>query len=329
MKTFLKLILLLSFSFISCSDDSLNVDMLQSNWIELESETADDLNHITFHGNSFGIISGDLGTLLKVNISGNTINFENLNLEFDFPVPQVRSFIVDQDNFFTLKKNLYRTIDGGKIFDLFMNHGANSIVDMYFFDPNTGLITLAGRIFKTEDGGANWTEVVQKPTLNKLQFVNNNVGFLYGGFTNGGISGNATIISSGGISKTSDGGQTWADLNLTVPEISALYFVDADTGYFSTTAFDGKFYKTIDGGTTWNLASEEIEGLILEIVFLDKNNGFALTHEGRIYRTADGGNNWSVDYETTNGLNLLSMAKTSGNQLFAVGENGLILKREN
>lgn len=327
--TLINLILFSSFLLTSCSENNDSADILLSNWVELESVTADDLNHITFHGNSFGIISGDLGTLLKVNVSGNTINFENLNLEFDFPVPQVRSFIVDQNNFFTLKNNLYRTTDGGNTFDLFMNQGANSIGDMYFFDSNTGFITLAGRIFKTGDGGVNWTEVIQKPTLNKLQFVNNNVGFLYGGFTNGEpIAGNS-VFSSGGILKTSDGGQTWTDLNLSISEITALHFFDVNTGYFATHDNGNEIYKTTDGGTTWNMINEEVEGFILEMVFLDVNNGFLVTHEGRIYRTNDGGNNWSVDYETSNGIKLSSIAKTSDNKLFAVGENGLMLKREN
>jgi photosystem II stability/assembly factor-like uncharacterized protein len=234
---------------------------------------------------------------------------------------------LNEDEFYTLKRSLFKTTDGGKSFDLLKNQGGNTIFGMHFFDSNTGFITFAGRLFKTEDGGINWSEEEEINKLDKLKFINENVGFLYGGTTNIPFAGGEPV-SSGGILKTTDGGQTWTELNISVPEITALYFVDANIGYFSTTAFDAKIYKTLDGGTTWNLVSEDIEGLILEMIFLDVNKGFALTHEGKIYRTTDGGINWSIDFETTNGLNLLSMAKTSDNQLFAVGESGLTLKRE-
>jgi photosystem II stability/assembly factor-like uncharacterized protein len=326
--TFLITTLFFSLSFISCSDSNESANVLQSNWLELEPVTADKLNHINFYKNTFGIISGDFGTLLKINLTGNAINFENLNLEPEFPVPQRMSFILNEDEFYILKRSLFKTIDGGKSFDLLKDQSGNTIFGIHFFDSNTGFITYAGRLFKTIDGGINWVEVAQVNKLDKIKFINKNIGFLYGGTTDTPFAGGEPV-SFGGILKTTDGGLTWTDLNLSVAEITALYFIDANTGYFSTTAFDSKIYKTLDGGTTWNLINDEVEGLILEMIFLDVNNGFLVTHEGKIYRTIDGGSNWSVDYETTNGLKLLSMAKTSDNQLFAVGESGLILKREN
>ena len=77
------------------------------------------------------------------------------------------------------------------------------------------------------------------------------------------------------------------------------------------------------------MVSNDVEGSVNGIVFLNTNNGFVITHEGKIYHTINGGINWSVVYKTTNDINLSSIAKTSDDQLFVVGEKGLILKREN
>jgi hypothetical protein len=87
--TYLFSSLFLALFLISCSDSNDNEIILQqSNWVELEPVTVDNLNHIVFYNNSFGIISGDFGTLLKINLTGDAITFENLNLEPEFPVPQ-------------------------------------------------------------------------------------------------------------------------------------------------------------------------------------------------------------------------------------------------
>ncbi|MDT8414216.1 MAG: YCF48-related protein [Flavobacteriaceae bacterium] len=261
-----------------------------------------------------------------MNISEGQINFQNLNLESEFPVAHVQAFLLNQNEYFVLKHSLFKTVNGGETFELVVNQGPNRIFGVHFFDIDTGFVTHAGRLFKTIDGGESWVEVVQVNTLSKLFFVNNSIGFLYGGSTNGPIAG-GDVLSSGGVLKTTDGGQTWDDLNLSVSEINVLYFVDVNTGYFATSAED-EIYKTTDGGTTWDLVSNEVEGFINGMVFLDVNNGFVITHEGKIYRTNNGGTNWSVDYETTNGLNLSSIAKTSDGKIFVVGDDGLMLKRD-
>jgi len=325
MKTSLfKLALFLSFLSISCSVNNEPTNILLSNWVELEKVTTDDLNHITFYGNNFGIVSGDFGTLLKINLAGDAINFENINIDSEFPIAHVRTFIVNQDVFYTLKHSLFKTINGG---NSFTKINAGSIFDLHFFDSSIGFIIKNGRLYKTNDGGENWTEVAQVQVLSKFHFVNDNVGFIYGGITNGGPIAGGPIFSSGDILKTIDGGQTWVNLNLSVSEITALYFVDENTGYFATTE-GNEIYKTSDGGIKWNLVSNDVEGSVNGIVFLNTNNGFVITHEGKIYRTNDGGNNWSVDYETTNGIYLSSITKTSDGQLFVVGGDGLMLKRE-
>lgn len=327
MKTnFFYLILFMSFIFLSCSDNN-SIENIFGGWEEIDTKSTDDLNHITFFGDAIGIVSGDLSTLLKMNISGSLINFENLILEPEFPVSHIRAFLLNQEDFFVLKHSLFKTTNGGNTFNLVNNTSSgNTIFGIHFFDSNTGFITRGGRLLKTDDGGESWNEIIEVNTLSKLYFMNSSTGFLYGGSTNNPTS-SGPVISSGGILKTLDGGLTWSEINLSVPEINALSFANENIGYFAT-AVDDEIYKTTDGGINWNLVSNDIDGFIIGMVFLDENNGFVITHEGSIYQTLDGGINWTVDYQTENNKKLSSIAKTANGNVFVVGDDGLMLLRK-
>ncbi len=104
------------------------------------------------------------------------------------------------------------------------------------------------------------------------------------------------------ILKTSDGGETWTEVNINSMPTS-INFTNNSTGFCA--AFNG-IYKTTDGGVSWNLNYQD--NIHFNCVqFVDDNKGFAVGNEfpQNLYllKTEDAGLNWNkslVAIETGN-----------------------------
>jgi photosystem II stability/assembly factor-like uncharacterized protein len=81
--------------------------------------------------------------------------------------------------------------------------------------------------------------------------------------------------------RTADGGATWNRVPTNVPSID-LQFVNNTVGY---TATGRSVIKSTDGGSTWNeiLKVNEFTSII-EMFFIDENNGWAGDWDGNLYR---------------------------------------------
>ena len=75
---------------------------------------------------------------------------------------------------------------------------------------------------------------------------------------------------------------------ITGKEFRAISFPDENTGFLAT---DAGLYKTMDGGTSWNVMVSE--GLYRDIFFLDAENGFVVNEVGGLMTTKDGGAAWT------------------------------------
>ena len=171
-----------------------------------------------------------------------------------------------------------------------------------FLDAKTGFAvqsTASGehRLLRTTDG-KTWAPVgVVKQHRSDYQFVSPTVGFV--------SAGNEVL-------RTSDGGKKWTSVyecgvkadvqGLTramACQVSALYFVDANTGFGVTRALDGDagvaFVKTLDGGTKWSASAilPGENGHEAALHFTGPNDGLVRMQNGKIYRTSDAGQTWS------------------------------------
>jgi photosystem II stability/assembly factor-like uncharacterized protein len=175
---------------------------------------------------------------------------------------------------------IYRTLNGGYTWssDTLSLHPLLSIC---FTGDSTGYICgYQGLIFKTEDGGNSWTQKTSalSGTLNKIQFVSQDTGFIVGD----------------GVERTIDGGNTWQVLT-TQPYYSGSFPVGS-TGYV-TGAF-GLISKSEDYGATWNRLGE-FAGFygINASYFLDENDGWLIGLDDspgtKTWRTRDGGETWA------------------------------------
>ncbi|MCH7524905.1 MAG: hypothetical protein IIC74_07840 [Bacteroidetes bacterium] len=301
-----------------------------SGWLQLESSTLSNLNIVTFLNDDIGLVYGSFGTLLKTNSGG--LCWEELDVlrnEYNYSLLS-EFYILNENEIFASRIGFYKTTNGGKTFKEIETNdvwGGSITFDMHFFNENRGIICKSGiNLYKTEDGGLTWVNIYsyQYGPAQRLQFVTNTVGYLYGGSGREGFT-------SGSLHKTIDGGDTWfkieSEPNITRASIRTMYFINENLGYFVNSLRE--FYVTENGGLTWTLRTT-IEDTILDMVFVDESLGYVVGGRS-VYKTEDGGVSWTEDYKSTIGegdLVLISITKTPNGSIFVVGDDGIILKKE-
>ncbi len=189
------------------------------------------------------------------------------------------------DTIFVLK-----TINGG---DNWIIHyrkvqtggGFSGYFKIYFLDQNTGYTTDVRGIYKTSDGGSNWT------TLNAPQTAYLDLSVL--------STDTIWIVTpepfAGGVFFTSTGGANW------VQQYSAgsqnpekIYMYNARIGFISDNSGTPSIRKTTNGGLNWNLnlAGE----YFTDMHFIDSLTGWKCSGSdiAFIRKTTNGGINWIV-----------------------------------
>lgn len=195
-----------------------------------------------------------------------------------------------------------------------------------FLNSSTGFVSNGAKIYKTTDGGSNWTSQTPGFITSSLYFNNSNIVFA-GGNT---INPNKAIIN-----RSTDGGQTWVnvleatDPNVFVNEIGRIDFPDANTGY-AMMPNTNRLFRSVDGGSNWSSLTVPTLGTIQDFDFSTSDKGHVITSEGEIMLTIDGGVNWTIEYTTDWGMYgpsvFLSSIDFSGNTGFVGASSGLIKK---
>jgi photosystem II stability/assembly factor-like uncharacterized protein len=157
---------------------------------------------------------------------------------------------------------ILRSVDGGDTWSVIdMSAQAGMILDVKFFDENTGLVFAAtnpdpaqaeGLVLRTEDGGKTWREVYRSGRAYELIWK--------ASFPEGGDTGYATVQSYDPeratqlVIRSDDRGATWREIEMaqdTAARQFGIGFVSAEVGFVGTAA--GGF-GTRDGGKTWERA---------------------------------------------------------------------------
>lgn len=205
----------------------------------------------------------------------------------------------------------------------------------YFFDPANGISVSFG-IYKTTDSGKTWKSVYKTDdfafTFKILQFTS-----LKTGYAAGGVAFDATNF--GLMVKTTDGGDTWQQINYPFHDILSMYFINDELGYVSvnlnSSGFAGappfttgcELYKTTDGGNTWANVTPplvmENKYDISNLYFKNRSEGFC-TIAGLIYHTTDGGKTWQKEYDKITSVLIFPDNHTG----YAIDATGSVLKRE-
>lgn len=179
----------------------------------------------------------------------------------------------------------------------YLNTNGSRFDDVFFLNDNLGWAAngTAATVYKTTDGGLTWTQQLSEATLGintyfrNIEFLNENIGFV-------------GTLTNNKFYKTIDGGTTWSEVNNigTAPRaVCGLDCVGTSTvygcgSYMNLTPF---VIKSNDSGATWQYInmSAYATGLV-EILFLDENNGFVSGRNSAgaiILKTTDGGVSWT------------------------------------
>lgn len=211
-----------------------------------------------------------------------------------------------------------RTMDGGQTWTVHKVPGADTVDfrDIEAFDARTAVvmgIASPARIFRTENGGARWTEVYRNDAagmfLDAIDFSGPADGWAVGDA----IGGRIFLLT------TSDGGRTWSELpadrrpaaadgeGLFAASGTCLEAKSAAEARFVTGGSVSRIFHTRDGGRTWTVVpSPLLQGQpsfgTYSVAFRDARTGLVV---GGDYRresfaercaaySADGGATWSL-----------------------------------
>ncbi len=165
-----------------------------------------------------------------------------------------------------------KTIDGGTSWSqvAFLTTPAPGlgVPDAQFINESLGsMITDGGLVYKTTNGGVNWTSTYQSYiySMSGVCFLNQDTGF---------VTGNTTMYGypEGLLLKTTDGGINWDELYFEHPCFD-IWFPYPDTGFISTYGI----LKTTDSGNSWYSDSCNYITSLKKLRFPNQQIGYAMS----------------------------------------------------
>ncbi|MGE5681106.1 MAG: YCF48-related protein, partial [Bacillota bacterium] len=282
------------------------------------------LRQIIFTDKNTGYVCGgstaaadSLGYILKTTDGGATWT----QLPFNFKTQMYTLAMPTADVWYVAggANSIFKTTDGGKTF-VKQTSPVTTATHVYwtsaFVNKDLGYIGgVSGKLVKTTDGGTTWKEVTSNfGTSSIFKMAMPDTGTLIMGGLNAKLS------------KTTDGGATWTALTPGISgTIFSMKFKDSKFGYIG--ANNAGVAKTTDGGNTWIPQtlpqSVSTNATVWSLAFSD-SAVWAITGNGEICKIGNKDTLWTVasKFVTTP----LSDIEAKGNDLWVVGNNGVIIK---
>lgn len=301
--------LFLCLGILGCTSDS---DSSANAFVKMNTNTTQSFTDISFIDKNQGIICGSLGFLAKTNNGGKTWTHLNVGDNQTF----MSAFMVNSQNFFTARLDLFSTSNSGATFKKNENLSVTStIFSIKFFNSTKGLLIRGGIIFRSTDSGNTWTETYNLTNPSNLEITSDLIAYAYGGYTSG-------VVDNGEMLKTIDGGQSWVKILNSDSNIISASFISDNIGYYVNNKTE--LHKTIDGSKTW-VKITALPVYPSSVCFINEKVGYVSTYEGKILETKDAGLNWKIVYNEPN--ERIFKIITKDNAVFAIGDNGLFLKK--
>jgi photosystem II stability/assembly factor-like uncharacterized protein len=268
---------------------------------------------------SVGYTVGQAGSFLKTVSPGtewNVLDFPSkINLEdLSFVSNDIGWVIGQKDN----QVELFRTFSGGLLWEkIYSNVG--DLVSVYFFNEDSGWMSIDSLIYFTTDAGNNWQPMNLHKQIVQVYFTSTELGW---------------ALSTKGIFRTTNGGSTWlyTYLGTYTPflEMEDIQMENTQIGWalgndwLSQWTSGVYIFKTTDGGENWDLQYYNQMDFVDDIEFYNENLGWFITHNNhQINITTDGGNNWDVIGNLPFGINEVKSVNDSF--LWGIGIGGYII----
>jgi len=322
-------------------------------WSSLKSPTKRALSSVAFSG-STGVAVGSYGVIVSTIDSGTTwssqLPEEEKSLSSISFANQEHGLAAGGEEM------LLWSSDGGRTWTSSKTLPGRYIWSGCLLNPQTAVgLGQEGVIFRTADTGATWEQVATgiDYSLRRMKFVDENLGL---------------AVGYSAIVATEDGGKTWTRCSVPsrVGDCSLIGIACVDKARWLVVGSHGVILASEDSGRTWTSQPSPAKkilrgaawsdprtativgdrGLILQSVdgggwterksgtthrlyavdYTSPSTGFAVGEFGTILRTNDGGRTWKPENSHT--LNHLFGLTCTGGQVFAVGWNTTILRRQ-
>lgn len=253
--------------------------------------------------------------------------------------------------------NVERTDDYGQSWQLLGNFNSTGFNDIQFRDSLNGFACADnGQIFRTTDGGGNWTSLNNPASsssiaFNALHFVSLSTGIVTGTdgftltttdsgqtwsvnsmpgwFTGYAIAENAlnnifVAGTNGEILSSNNLGLSWTSATSAVAENSLNGITHTTAGYYAC----GDFGLLMGGnGSAWSMLNSPTSNSLYGIAFNTPGNGIAVGEAGTIVRTINAGAAWTTVASGVS-TNLWS-ATTNSSHIYACGDGETLLRSIN
>lgn len=199
--------------------------------------------------------------------------------------------------------SLWKTGDGGKTFSVKSNIDEKTsitkadILSIAYHPQKPEIIyvgTVDSGIFKTENGGDQWTPIPFPPKKIYSFILDKND-------PDNRMFASGMLGDFGKIFRTDDGGKTWSDVytepgQKTPITVLSQHFRDRNIIFAGTAA--GTVVKSVDSGNTWKNIGNKIDGTVVDIAFdsMKSLSTYLLVFGQKLYYSSDGGAQW-IDWE--------------------------------
>jgi photosystem II stability/assembly factor-like uncharacterized protein len=212
--------------------------------------------------------------------------------------------------------------------------GPARLVDLQMVSDTVGYAASAGQVFRTLDGGSNWTARVTAPsTISRVHFASSVLGFAVGGDVSGRTFPPCTNDCQSFILRTGNSGLSWSSRPTGVgTPVADLHMAGTATGFAVTRSESsflrttpGDVLKTVDGGLTWTLATRPVplsgvfHGTAVHAV---SATTVFVAGRGELFRSVNGGSTWSRVLNLGTAV-IADLEFTDANHGVLVGSGGL------
>ena len=300
--------------FFICS-----ISYSQSGWINYLSGTNKQIRGIYFINQNTGWFVADTSAVFKTTNGG--LNWIPKPVVYVIPIGLRAIYFLDNNTGYAVGGHeasgpyggfyyqyVFRTTNGGDNWNLQYNvqGGGNCDLNDIYCSPNNIFVTgagisggigwgLTGGIFKSTNGGSNFSFSFGRGESTSLSFINSNTGWVNSYYASDDGSTKSFLM------KTINAGVNWIEqIRDSVPFSSAmkivkLQFVNESTGFALGLKSGNKFLKTTNGGTNWAVnVFPNFENSTL--FFADANTGWigggSTPDTSCISYTSNGGDTW-------------------------------------